>query len=444
MDPEREDQEFERQEDERLRRAFERYDSLHKGRGQSPASRNAGENPRAQDGGRENPRAQDGGGENPCAQDGGGDNSRAQDGGGEISRAQDGGGENQNTDWRQEDGIAEGNRFEEDEYEYIIDKYIDLYNIEMANRASEEGFLKYPYSSALLVRYCDSMVIRKEFDKALAVLDNYKDSFPPNADIYLSYSRVYVGKKDLTEARRYYEMAIAVESFPEDVCDSVHTLAQDCMEIEEYQEALYYLDRTAELTATWNAKHNEKEKDENLTSFWFDYAFCCEKIGQEDKSVELYQKCLDIDPFNDIIWHNLGIIYDKKNRLRDAYEAFGYAIALNPQNIHALFNMGQLCIDCKMPQEALKHFNDFNRIEKNNPDGICGQALAYFQLGDLNQAEILYRKALIFDPLHKVAQMGLAEVQAEKKIRESMPPRRKNTKNKDQADYSDPADLEGV
>ena len=107
MDPEREDQEFERQEDERLRRAFERYDSLHKGKGQSPASRNAGENPHAQDGGRENP------------------------------RAQDGGGEIQNTDWRQEDGIAEENRFEEDEYEYIIDKYVDLYNIEIANRASE-------------------------------------------------------------------------------------------------------------------------------------------------------------------------------------------------------------------------------------------------------------------------------------------------------------------
>ena len=384
MDSEREDQEFERQEDERLRKAFERYDSLHKGKG--PASYIPGE-----------------------------------------------------------EGIAEGNGFEEDEYEYIIDKYVDLYNIEMANSASEEGFQRYPYSSALLVRYCDAMVIRKELDKALDILDHYKDSFPPNADIYLSYSRVYIGKKDLESARRYYDMAIAVESTPEDVCDSVHTLAQDCMEIEEYQEAVFYLDRTAELTATWNAKHNETEKDENLTSFWFDYAFCCEKLGQEDKSVELYQKCLDIDPFNDIIWHNLGIIYDKKSRYKDAYEAFGYAIALNPQNIHALFNLGQLCIECKMPEEALKHFNDFNRIEKNNPDGICGQALAYFLLGDLNQAEILYRKALIFDPQHNGAKMGLAEVQAEKKLQESTQIHCKSTKSgKDHPNFEDSGDLEGV
>ena len=384
MDQDREEQEFERQEDERLRRAFERYDSLQKSKG--PAS--------------------------------------------SIQGA--------------EEEIAEENRFEEDEYEYIIDKYVDLYNIEMANKASEEGFLRYPYSSALLVRYCDAMVIRKEFDKALSTLDHYKGSFPPNADIYLSYSRVYIGMKDIREARRYFEMAIAVESFPEDVCDSVHTLAQDCMEIEQYEEAVYYLDRTAELTATWNAKHNETEKDENLTSFWFDYAFCCEKLGQEDKSIELYQKCLDIDPFNDIIWHNLGIIYEKKSRYKDAYDAFGYAIALNPQNIHALFNMGQLCIECKMPQEALKHFNDFNRIEKNNPDGICGQALSYFFLGDLNQAEILYRKALIFDPQHNGAKMGLAEVQAEKKLQEKIKPRHKDTRSKDQADFPGLEDMEGV
>lgn len=395
MDPEREDQEFEREEDERLIRAFERYDSLHNGKGKGSSLRNAEGDPRLH-------------------------NSEA-------------------------DSIAEENRFEEDEYEYIIDKYADLYNMEMANRASEEGFLRYPYSSALLVRYCDAMVIRKELDKALTVLDHYKDSFPPNADIYLSYSRVYIGKRDLNNARRYYDLAIAVESAPEDVCDSVHTLAQDCMEIEEYREAIFYLDRTAELTATWNAKHNEKEKDENLTSFWFDYAFCCEKLGQEDKSIELYQKCLDIDPFNDIIWHNLGIIYEKKGRYRDSYEAFGFAIALNPQNIHALFNMGQLCIECKMPQEALKHFYEFNRIEKNNPDGICGQALSYFMLGDLNQAEILYRKALIFDPQHQVAKTGLAEVQAEKRIQERSQIRRKNTKSgKDQPDMRDFEDLEGV
>ena len=45
-------------------------------------------------------------------------------------------------------------------------------------------------------------------------------------------------------------------------------------------------------------------------------------------------------------------------------------------------------------------------------------AVAHFMLGDLNQAEILYCKALIFDPDHKAAKAGLTDVQIEKKLQE--------------------------
>lgn len=358
METEREDQQFEREENERLKEAFRRFDSLYNGERRD---------------------------------------------------------------------VTPLNGFEEDEYEYIIDKYIDLFNDPMARFAAEMGFGVYPYSSALLVKYCDALVVGKELGKALLVLDEYKDSFPPNSDIYLSYSRVYIGMKDLENARRYYNMAIEVETAPEDICDSIHTLAQDCMEVELYDEALFYLDRTAELTSVWNLKHNETEKPENMASYYFDYAFCSEKMGKEDKAVELYQKCLDIDPFNDIVWHNLGIIYSKKSQHKKAYEAFDYAIALNPKNVNALFNMGQLCLECNLYDLAQSNFEACCKLEKDNPDAIAALALTYFLKEDLNQAEILYRKALIFCPDHQPSIDGLREVQTEKKLREKIKNRHKDT-----------------
>ena len=323
----------------------------------------------------------------------------------------------------------EDSSFEEDEYEFIIDRYIDLFNDPMARLAAEKGFEAYPYSSALLVKYCDALVIGKELGKALLILDEYKDSFPPNSDIYLSYSRVYIGMKDLGNARRYYQMAIDVESSPEEICDSIHTLAQDCMEIEMYKEALFYLDRTAELTIAWNRKHHEGEKAENIASFLFDYAFCSEKTGNEDKALDLYQKCLDIDPFNDIVWHNIGIIYSKKNLYKKAYEAYDYAIALNPKNISAQFNMGQLCIDCNLYDQAQKSFEECCKLEKDNSDAISALALVNYLKGDLNQAEILYRKALIFNPDHEPSINGLKEVQAERKLKERIKSRQKDNKD---------------
>lgn len=339
-----------------------------------------------------------------------------------------GAGENYSPALAADDISLSHSAFEEDEYEYIIEKYIDLFNDPMARLAAQMGFEAYPYSSAMLVKYCDSLIVSKEFGRTLLILDEYKDSFPPNADIYLSYSRVYIGMKDLGNARRYYNLAIQTESSPEDICDSIHTLAQDCMEIEEYKEAVFYLDRTQELTSTWNRKHNETEKPENVASFYFDYAFCCEKLGDDEKAQELYQKCLDIDPFNDIVWHNLGIIYSKKNLYQKAYEAYDYAVALNPKNINSLFNLGQLCIECNMYDQAMNCFDECCKLEKDNPDAISALALSYFLKDDLNQAEILYRKALIFCPEHEGATKGLKEVQAEKKLRERIKNRQKDNK----------------
>ena len=359
MEEERQEQDFEREENERLMAAFERFDSLYN-KSKEPDRRFMPE---------------------------------------------------------QKPQLSQNTDFEEDEYEFIVDRYIDLFNDPMARLASQMGFEAYPYSSAMLVKYCDSLIVSREFGRTLMILDKYKDSFPPNADIYLSYSRVYIGMKDLGNARRYYNLAIQAESTPEEVCDSVHTLAQDCIDIEDYKEALFYLDRAAELTATWNRKHNQTEKSENLASYYFDYAFCTEKLGNDEKALEIYQKCLDIDPFNDFVWHNIGMIYVRKNLYRKAYEAYDYAVALNPQNTSALFNLGHLCIECNMYDQALHNFEECCKIEKDNPDSITALALAYFLKGDLNQAEILYRKALIFCPDHEGAKAGLKDVQAEKQLR---------------------------
>lgn len=310
--------------------------------------------------------------------------------------------------------------FEEDEWEYIVDRYIDLNDEPKAKRAAEEGFSAHPYSSSLLVKYCDSLVIAKEFQKTIEILDNYRDSFPPNSDILLSYCRVYIGMKDIVKARGYFNQSMEIESFPEDICDSVHTLAQDCMEIGEFEEALYYLDRTEQLTKLWNDKNHSKEKAENIASLYFDYAFCNEKLDKNEEALNYYEKYLDLDPFSDIVWYNVGAIYTKKQLYGKAHEALDYAIALNSKNPSALFNMGHVCLELGLFTAAVEYLEEYNKIEKNSPDGIASLAMGYLYLGDLTQAEILLRKALIFDPNHQMALIGLAEVQTEKKLRKKM------------------------
>lgn len=303
----------------------------------------------------------------------------------------------------------------EEEYSFAVDRYASLGNDEMAETAAAEGFSRYPYSLDLLVKYCDSLVIKKELTEALSLLENYRDSFPPSSEIYLSFSRVYIGKKKIALARKYYEKAIGIEAFPEDICDSVHTLAQDCMDSEEYQEALFYLDKAKELTAIWDKKNARTEHPDNLATFYFDYAFCCEKTGDTESAVKYYDKYLDIDPFSDMAWYNLGTIYTKLNDLPKAQEAFEYAVALNKENSSALYNLAIVYINTDRYADAMNMFTEFLKIEKGNIGGIIGLADSYIGLNNLKQAEILFRKALMLDPGCHEAKVGLSILKEIKK-----------------------------
>ncbi len=262
----------------------------------------------------------------------------------------------------------------EEEYSFIVDKYVEKGDDAMAETAAAEGFEKYAYSSDLLVKYCDSLVIQKELDKAHSILDVYRDSFPPSSEIYLSYSRIYIGEKKMELARRYYEKAIGIEEFPEEICDSIHTLAQDCMESEEFREALFYLDRAKELSAIWDAKHSKKETPENLATFYFDYAYCSEKVGNGDTAIKYYNLYLDIDPFSDTAWYNLGTIYTRLADLHKAQEAFEYAVALNKENSSAIYNLAIVYINTERYKEAIEAFTEFLSLEKGNIGGIIGLA----------------------------------------------------------------------
>ncbi|MEG0519489.1 MAG: hypothetical protein RR555_11615, partial [Bacteroidales bacterium] len=67
--------------------------------------------------------------------------------------------------------------FSEEEFEYIIEYFIDENDEEQVLKVAEIAFAQHPYSSMLLIKYCDSLILAGLTDKAIEVLNSYKDSF---------------------------------------------------------------------------------------------------------------------------------------------------------------------------------------------------------------------------------------------------------------------------
>lgn len=277
-------------------------------------------------------------------------------------------------------GQVEGVSFSEEEYEYIIEKLIEQELDAETLVASRLAFEKYPYSSLFFLRYCDSLVLGNRVDQALHLLQEYKGVFSETGPLFFLYSRVYIFKGDFSKAREYYSMATAKDMVDDQTKDSIYALAQDCIEVQNFKEAIFYFGQIESKYSLPYEFHN-------------DLAFCYDKLENPQKSIEHYNKYLDSDPFNDNVWFNIGTVLARTKDFDKAIEAFEYSIALNPSNSSSLYNLGVVFMNLQRYKEASEIFEQFMQVDN---DVLARFALseAYIFLGLPDKAKHLLRSTL--------------------------------------------------
>lgn len=281
----------------------------------------------------------------------------------------------------------------EEEFEYIIEHFIDENDEEQVLKVSELAFVQHPYSSMIMIKFCDSLILAGLTDKALDVLNGYKDSFDKNSDIYFLFARAYIRKKLFPGARDYFALAMEMDNEDEDMVDSICSIGQDCIDTGEYREALYYLDKANSIKPLYYEYYN-------------DYAFCYDKLDDTPKALEYYNKYLDAYPFNDYVWFNVGTVYARNKEFEKAIEAFEYSLALNGKNDASLYNLAVVFLNLERYKDALNYFKQCYDMDNHSAASSLGLADAYLGLKDMGKAKDYFREALIADDSCEEAKMG--------------------------------------
>ena len=76
-------------------------------------------------------------------------------------------------------------------------------------------------------------------------------------------------------------------------------------------------------------------------------------LGREDEALAAYDRALALEPGNERIWYNRGILLEKRKNLGDAEASFSRALALKPDFAAALNNRAHLRRQLGRNQEAL-------------------------------------------------------------------------------------------
>jgi tetratricopeptide (TPR) repeat protein len=135
--------------------------------------------------------------------------------------------------------------------------------------------------------------------------------------------------------------------------------------------------------------------------------------GHYEKALELFEKCIEIDPEFTEGYNNLGLTCTELDMEERATEAFKKAIELNPDLAATYNNLGYVFYRLGSLQEAVEMYQEAICRSKDNGSAYTNLGNAYYKLDRTEEAIEAWKKAVEIDPSNEKARRNLKRFHAE-------------------------------
>ena len=96
--------------------------------------------------------------------------------------------------------------------------------------------------------------------------------------------------------------------------------------------------------------------------------------------------------YDDGIYYNLGIVYEKMKKLEKAKDAYLKTIELEPESIDAIYNLGLVYTELKDFKNAIKCFEKVIKADSKDSNSYFNIGLVYFKMKDYIKAVDYFQK----------------------------------------------------
>jgi tetratricopeptide (TPR) repeat protein len=286
--------------------------------------------------------------------------------------------------------------FDVEEFEQIIDYYLDEFQYDNAAEAARLGSAQHPASVEIKYKVVHVYLEQGMGKQALEMLEHIPSWEHANAEFHYLKGTAQCVTGRISDAERSFDLGLSISV--EDPFEALLNIAIAFENARQYNHAIKYLKKAHEISPEY-------------LSVIYDLGYFHERINKYDRSIDYYQEYLDHDPFSENVWYNLGVAYFKLDQPLKAIEAYDYSLALNPDYASAYFNKASTYASMDKYKLAIEAISEFLDIEPENTQALVFLGDAYEQSGQLRKALKVYKKIIEIDNTESEGWFGAGMVQ---------------------------------
>jgi tetratricopeptide (TPR) repeat protein len=283
--------------------------------------------------------------------------------------------------------------FDAQEFEDIIVHYLGFGENQLAKKALKMALEQHPSSHELMLLQSEVFILDEKYSAALELLDYIENLTPHDEEISLQRANIASKKNNHKDSIAHLHKALELS---EDPLEIWNLLGMEHLLAEEYEDASYFF------------RNCISDNPQDYSSM-YNLLYAYEQLNKIEDAITVLNEVLEVDPYSEVAWHQLGLVLAKKGRQKEALSAFDFAIISDDAFTGAYIEKGKLLEQMGRFNEALNNYEVV--LNTNDPSAFVYQCIGrcHDSLGNKELALKFYLKAIHLEPSNEKSWLALIE-----------------------------------
>jgi len=273
--------------------------------------------------------------------------------------------------------------FDSEEFEQIIEHYLEAGKMIMARKAIQLGLSQHPSSVEIRLLQAEILVFDNDFEKAHEILNVLYELQPHNSEIYIQKANIFSKTDEHIKAVDLLKQALSLTL---DQADVYNLIGMEYLFIEDYHQAKLNFIKCLEL-------------DDTDYSALYNIIYCFDFLKENKQAIDFLNNFLNSNPYSEVAWHQVGKQYFDIKMYDKALASFDFAIISDELFVGAYLEKGKVLEKLGRYNEAIENYQITLKLDDPTSFAYLRLGKCHQKLGSNELAIKFYKKTIKEDPL---------------------------------------------